>query len=88
MNKYGSYKDLKEIVFSLAYSYQHATQLPYKVEGADHAYKAIEWILIMADLEKEFHDYVKMRGEAGHSAYAKYIEEKNSKENKNENENE
>lgn len=37
MNKYGSYKDLKEIVFGLAYSYQHATQLPYKVEGADHA---------------------------------------------------
>ena len=28
MNKYGSYKDLKEIVFGLAYSYQHATQLP------------------------------------------------------------
>ena len=47
MNKYGSYKDLKEIVFSLAYSYLHATQLPYKVEDADHAYLAVEkiWFL-------------------------------------------
>lgn len=86
MNKYGLYKDLKEVIFHIAYGYWHATQLPYEVEDADHAYLAVEKILVFAGLDQEFREYVKMRGEAGHSAYAKYIEEKNSNESKNENE--
>lgn len=85
MNKYGSYKDLKEIVFRFAYIYLHATQLPYKVEDADHAYLAVEKILVFAGLDQEFREYIKMRKESGHAAYIKYIEEKNSNESKNEN---
>lgn len=81
MNKY-SYEGLKEVIFRVAYIYQHATQLPYKVEGADHAYLAVEKILVFAGLDQEFREYIKMRKKSGHAAYAKYIEEKNSNESK------
>lgn len=85
MNKY-SYEGLKEVIFRVAYIYLHATQLPYKVEDADHAYLAVEEILVFAGLDQEFREYIKMRRKSGHAAYIKYIEEKNSNENKNENE--
>lgn len=85
MNKY-SYEGLKEVIFRVAYIYLHATQLPYKVEDADHAYLAVEKILVFAGLDQEFREYIKMRKKSGHAAYIKYIEEKNDNKSKNENE--
>lgn len=90
MNEY-SYEGLKEVIFKAAYHFWCATQLPYGVEGVSHGYRTIKNILVDANLEKEFHEYVQMQEEAGHSAYAKYIyakyiEERNDNESKNENE--
>lgn len=86
MNKYNNYEGLKELIFNVAYKFWHATNLPYEVEGADHAYLAVEEILCYANLDQEFRKYIEIRRKAGRAAYAKYIEEKNSNENKNESE--
>lgn len=90
MNKY-SYEGLKEVIFKVAYRFWCTMNLPYGVEDVSYGYRTIKNILIDANLEKEFHEYVQMQEEAGHSAYAKYIyakyiEERNDNESKNENE--